>query len=201
LLRELLWSTYPHLPLLRSPSWRSPSWSWASLDNPVTFERLPPLDAVELASITRCSATPKSVDFLFGQFMDAELEICGPVMEADAEIISKLLKNEYCIQRPDDSVNYRRLMMHATSHSFLSTGLSAADGFEVPINSVLLFIFAYPVSKEDHQDQDGPAVLSGLVLEPKSDGRYGRVHSFSQLSSVSWKSLREPSRKRSMRIV
>ncbi|KAH0547711.1 hypothetical protein FGG08_000200 [Glutinoglossum americanum] len=181
LLRELLWST--RLPLKRPPSWRAPSWSWASVDNPVTFERMAPWNAVELASITECSIIAKTPEFPFGQVTAAALEINGPVLELGRDNIVKILRREHSIDRPDDSIHYRR----AIESMMLQLG---SQDWDPPDNAILLCLFACPTSSGG-EGEDCSAVVYGLVLEAKPEGKYERISSFSALPFTDWKCLED----------
>ncbi|ETS80814.1 hypothetical protein PFICI_08343 [Pestalotiopsis fici W106-1] len=79
LLRDLLWSTrdsamhYPDV-------WRAPTWSWASVDDTVLYDQLPPHDAASLATIEEVHVRPKSSLVQFGEVQEGRLVMTLPCL-------------------------------------------------------------------------------------------------------------------------
>ncbi|KAH8649482.1 heterokaryon incompatibility protein-domain-containing protein [Tricladium varicosporioides] len=78
LIQSLLWCrSFASAPLAR-PAYRAPSWSWASIDGPITWHKsVIDLPDVPGTAILDCSTTPKSPNFLYGGVSDGYLEIRG----------------------------------------------------------------------------------------------------------------------------
>lgn len=177
-----MWSTYPELRLARPDVWRAPSWSWASVDNAITFERLPPKDAIILAEIVQCSVTPRSPISSFGEVSEATLEITGPVLEFDREILGKSLKKEYMVPAPEGrGETWRRFLINMARDMKDKNG-NDSNYWEPPEGVVLLAMFAQPIkSLDDSAGDEDSAVVSGLVLAKKEGDEYVRIVCFTTL--------------------
>ena len=77
--RDLLWST-PSPITHRPGTWRAPTWSWASIDDAILYEKLPPKDAMLLMEIERAEAIPRSATVPFGEVERGFLEITAPCL-------------------------------------------------------------------------------------------------------------------------
>ncbi|KAI1761627.1 HET-domain-containing protein [Hypoxylon sp. FL1150] len=77
LARDLLWTT-PDPVTHRPKTWRAPTWSWASVDDTILYDRPPPKDAIQLATIEEVSATPKTTTVPFGEVETGNLMITAP---------------------------------------------------------------------------------------------------------------------------
>lgn len=66
--------------LPRPPIYRAPSWSWASIDGPISFEDTG--DWLQGATVVECSTTLKSNAAPFGAVRDGWLVIEGPMLRA-----------------------------------------------------------------------------------------------------------------------
>ncbi|KEF58643.1 uncharacterized protein A1O9_06569 [Exophiala aquamarina CBS 119918] len=184
--RGLLWSTWPSLDVRKPDKWRAPSWSWASVESSVTYSRLPTLHATELAKVISIEVTPKSKVFPYGEISAAAVEIEGPVFSFDIEVMADTLRKQYLMPEPQDSMEWRKLMMSpAKGH------LGSNDDWTLQAQSVFLLLLVEPVSPDDDGvDGEGGGeddisarvgLLHGLVLTPLEDGTYERVSSFSKL--------------------
>lgn len=178
LLRELMWSTYPELRLIRPAAWRAPSWSWASVDNDITFSRLPPKDATPLARIISCSATPRSAISPFTQISEASLEIEGVVMVLRRDVVGNFLERENCAPVPEGKGHdFRRWLMN------VSAKRHEVETWEPPENIALLPLFSQPILPLDDQQvvDENIVTVSGLVLDKRDGDVYERIGSFTTL--------------------
>lgn len=184
-LRGLLWSTWPNLNVRKPEKWRSPSWSWASVESSVTYSRLPTLPSTVLAKVLSIQCTPKSESFPYGEVLAAVIEIRGPVFSVDLERMTKTLQEQYMMPEPQDSMEWRKLMMHPSKGN-----MSSNDEWKLQAGSVFLVLLAEPISV-DEENVNGitepddisekVGLLHGLVLTPTENGTYERVSSFSKL--------------------
>lgn len=103
LARDLLWSTSEADPI-RPKTWRAPSWSWASVDDIILFDGLPPSNAVQLAIIEKAQVEPLTPEIPFGRLRDASgiLEITAPLLAINSEgnedwhrMVSHFLRKEH----------------------------------------------------------------------------------------------------------
>lgn len=77
LARDLLWTTSD--PTTHRPdTWRAPTWSWASVDDTILYDRPPPKDAIQLATIEEVGTTPKTTTVPFGEVEHGNLRITAP---------------------------------------------------------------------------------------------------------------------------
>ncbi|KAK0644461.1 heterokaryon incompatibility protein-domain-containing protein [Cercophora newfieldiana] len=94
ILRGLLWSTYPTLDLTNPTQWTAPSWSWASNKNVISYDSLPPTEAIPVAKITHCQVTPRSTLAPFARLNSATLDIRGKVLTLPIEQLKLFVKVE-----------------------------------------------------------------------------------------------------------
>jgi hypothetical protein len=154
LLRDLMWSTYPDLNIFRSSIWRAPSWSWASVDNQVTFKRMPPPEAHPMARIVACNVIPKSSVSSFGEISAATLKIRGPVIEftkdhPDLPRLINHLEQEHMsppLRNEDKGLSMRRFSLNI----MLRDNQDGESDVWVPPEAVtLLVMFAMPFEEDN----------------------------------------------------
>jgi hypothetical protein len=207
LLRDLMWSTWPDLHLMKPENWRAPTWSWASIDNNITFDRPPGIDATPLAEISKVECTLRHETFQFGEVKDGLLEINGPVIPMDSEIVSKYMRQEYAVPAPEGNGLH---WIKKWSNLLPQDGGSRRSGesWEAPEGVCLLGLWADFVDAgeeaqrrwnadgekaakekgevwdENHFEEQNKvyvAHMQGLVLEKRKDGKYERVSSYTEL--------------------
>jgi hypothetical protein len=159
LLRELMWSTYPKLQLVRSPTRRAPLWSWASLDNDITFGCLPPKDAMVLAQVLDCSVTPRSSNSPCTEVSEATIETNAPVLDLGRNNIKDLLKHEYTIPGPQGrGYDWRKLLINSLRGGLERQKVGDEKDWEPPENVVLLatFVCSIPPSNQPQGSEESP---------------------------------------------
>ncbi|KAI0164353.1 HET-domain-containing protein [Hypoxylon sp. FL1284] len=82
LARDLLWTT-PDPATHRPETWRAPTWSWASIDDPILYEKPPPADAILLAKIEEVGTTPRTMTVPFGEVARGSLRMTAPCFNQD----------------------------------------------------------------------------------------------------------------------
>ena len=213
-LRGLLWSTWPNLDVQKPNKWRAPTWSWASVECSITYSRLPPLSATELAKITKIEYTPTSGSFPYGEVTAGAVEIQAPVFSFDLEVMTDTLRKQYMMPAPQDSMEWRKLMLNPAKG-----GLGSNEDWKLKVDSIFLILLAEPISTDPDEDggngENGDddvdeisddekiGLLHGLVLTPiegeGEDGTYERVSSFSNLRVKGYLNLRK--QEKTVRIV
>jgi hypothetical protein len=172
LLRELMWSHYP-LGRSRPAIWRAPSWSWSSVNNQITFSRMPPEEAHPMAQVIECSVTPVSSVSPFGEVSDATLKIRGPVLEFTKDhpeqiaSLVKHLKREHSLPPPrneDKGLDMRRFMINLK----LLSEDEEREEWVGPEEVLLLVLFATPRVGEASSIKVTVG-HGGKVLESKDD--------------------------------
>ncbi|KAF1997706.1 HET-domain-containing protein, partial [Amniculicola lignicola CBS 123094] len=77
LLRDLLWTT-PEPTTHRPDEWRAPTWSWASINDAILYDQLPPKSATALATVSDVATSPISGTVPFGEVQSGRLVIDAP---------------------------------------------------------------------------------------------------------------------------
>jgi hypothetical protein len=173
LLRELLWSTKPSLQVLRPKERRAPSWSWASIDNDITYKHLPPATARPVATVVSCSVTPVNSSDKFGCNASGELVIEGPLIKVPTEALKKGLVQEYNSHNYDpDRLDFAALWASVEN---LDKSPGENEKWEPPERCFFLILYAVKA------ESDGKEIASGLLLSESDDGTYERVADFGRL--------------------
>ena len=196
LLRGLLWSTYPTVTLVKPPAWRAPSWSWASVNNPIEYRRLPGPLAVTLAEVTKCSITPKNLAAPHGEIKDAILEISGPIMMPDRAFTKQIMKQ-------DNRITHDGMETVMTDLAVFNEDSTNAGfvNWEPPENHVLLLIYATIRDGADWNDENGVATIAGLVLGEIEEDKYERVGCFTTMRLQGVKYLTRHVPKKTVKLV
>jgi len=90
---ELMWTTNPEVDFEPIKDWRAPSWSWASVDLPVTFEKLSN-DSRKVCTIIDASVNIKASGNLFGAITSGILVIEAPLVKADPRLLRDVMMEE-----------------------------------------------------------------------------------------------------------
>jgi len=184
--RGLLWTTHPIPTPKRADEWRAPSWSWASVDNEVSWRGLPPANAIQLASVQRCEVVPKNQDDLFGEISSATLEIVGVVLVVQPHQIADLVRREMRLPTVQDSKEWREKEMRRL-HMKEQGQLGDRETWSPPEYSALLPLFAVPkippnMDASTDLDPSTECNLCGLLLEILIDkGQIRRAGTFSTI--------------------
>ncbi|KAE9367398.1 HET-domain-containing protein [Stipitochalara longipes BDJ] len=145
--RELLWSTYPELHLQKPSTYRAPSWSWASVDNDITFSRLPPPDAECLATIISCSVTPKSSLSSFAGISGGSLEIEALILQLEKEKVEEFMRRQYMVPAPKGKdYDWHRVLINMM-RSGGPAGSGEKQNWTIPDGTLLLALYASKIVK------------------------------------------------------
>ncbi|KAM3084572.1 hypothetical protein ACMFMF_001926 [Clarireedia jacksonii] len=196
MLRGLLWSTYPTVTLVKPPTWRAPSWSWASVNNPIDYRRLPGPSAIALAEIVKCSITPKHPTAPHGEIKDTIMEISGLIMTPDKAFTKTIMKQDNRITHD----NMTTVMMDMA----LFKEDEANAGFvkwEAPEKHILLLLYATMRNGSNWDDENGTATVADLVLGEIEEGKYERFGCFTTIGMQGMKYLTHHLSKKTVRLV
>lgn len=196
MLRGLLWSAYPTVTLVKPPRWRAPSWSWASVNNPIIYRRLPGPTGIALAEIISCSVTPAFATASYGEVENASLQINGPVMMPDRAFTKTIMKRDNQVTHDD----MRAVMMDMAIFKEDDTNAGFVN-WEAPEKHILLLLYATMRNGADWNDETGTATVAGLVLEEIEDGRYERIGCFTTMGLAGMKYLSEYAPRKTIDIV
>jgi hypothetical protein len=192
LLRDLLWSM-PKPATTPAKIWRASSWFWASVDDAIIYDKLPPADSTLLAKVETVEAIPSSEAVPFGQVKRGTLEITAPCFLLNNFGGQEKARNPwlsgYCFQSPSSE---RGMLLDALK--FTATGGFQGKDEEVrlPDKAVAVVIYAHHDDLFDTNDamanskEDGDRwTMWGLILRPvedkSNDNVYERVFAFSQV--------------------
>jgi hypothetical protein len=199
---ELMWATNPDTTLNHSSTWRAPSWSWASVENAVFFDKITD-DSTLVARIVKCEVTSRSQVAAFGEIVSGSLQVEAPLIHADRKLVREMVNQDAENPRPENPSGSVELLRRNTNsrtkaNSQLkplsmskhrgpdhSTTLSdfrkrtELPKWEPPKDVYCLVMFSrswwWDASKKVKELDR--ICYSGLVLKPV-DGRFERIASF-----------------------
>lgn len=120
ILHDLMWFTKVREWSRRTPEWRAPSWSWASVDAVITYGKIT-ADSKPLSTVRRCTVTPKDPLSIFGEVSMGNIEIRGPFSSVKAVNVNGVLKEQAKaparpkVDREDDW--FSKMMNHVVDSS------------------------------------------------------------------------------------
>lgn len=180
LAHDLMWSSNPATKFATPSVWRAPSWSWASIDNGVSFDKITE-DSTLLAKVLSCEVTPRSEQAPFGEISHGILEIDSPFKKADPEQVKEMMLDESMGPPPKD--NDANLWNKAILNMIMSNGNQSHDDDSAwePSESVwclLLFSRNWHWDSSYERHKIAQTCFSGLVLEKvENEDRYRRIGS------------------------
>lgn len=208
LLRELMWSTYPNIRLLKPPQWRAPTWSWASVDNDLYWGWMPDVSDSQMTGVAEVLDVATGLkhegkEYIYGEVKDegCRLVIRGPILSTNGPGgVGGYLQQLYKMPPPSGS---------GIDWLYSSAGLlpqdggkqGGSEGWVEPKEAKLLVLWVRVEVDEDEEDGEkevgeeerkvgmkrllessNRAVLSGIVLGKVADGMYEKVASFTKYS-------------------
>ncbi len=180
LLYDAMWYVDGREWLNRPNKWRAPSWSWASVDMPVSYMITP--DAIPLATVLGCEVTPAVEGSWFGEVGSGTLTIDGPFRKLDRADVLELFRGQDMAPAPPKSNNgldWNRLILeHIMNQSKNST---TDDEVQATLPEAVFGLVMYSRGwLEKHEVRiDGPC-YSGLLLREieGEEGKYERIGTF-----------------------
>lgn len=143
---DLLWSTHPHLDPCRPEKQRAPSWSWASVDHAIRFDRLPPLDMSPVIEIDVEGTAIQA--FREGQFdlvPQGKLRLHCPALKM-TDWGSDAVKRNYLMSGPDSPGP--DILSIITGGVERRSWRTDNKQFHFPEDSIMAFFFAESVGKQ-----------------------------------------------------
>lgn len=146
LIHDLLWSTHPHLDPCRPEERRAPSWSWASVDHPVRFDRLPRPDLPPIVDIDVEGKLIRATrEEQFDPVPQGKLRLNCPLVQM-TDWASNAVKRNYLMSGPDSpGIDMQSIVSQVREKRSYRTDNKQ---FEFPEDSVMAFFFAEPVGKQ-----------------------------------------------------
>lgn len=115
LLHDMMWYADTREWLTRPETWRAPSWSWASVNCPISYGNITD-DACPLARVLGCNVVPAPENSAFGMVAGGTLEIEGPFAELDRNDVLSLFSFQDLAPPPpksnDVSEWYSQMLEH-----------------------------------------------------------------------------------------
>jgi hypothetical protein len=93
ILHDLMWFTKVREWSRWTAEYRAPSWSWASVDSVITYGKVT-ADSRPLATVRKCTVTPKDPFSIFGEVSGGSIEIRGPFSLVKALDVNALLEEQ-----------------------------------------------------------------------------------------------------------
>lgn len=181
LAHDLMWSSNPATKFATPSAWRAPSWSWASIDSGVTFDKVTE-DSTLLAKVLSCEVTHRSENAPFGEITHGMLEIDGPFKKADPDKVKEMMIDESMGPPPKD--NDAAMWNKTLINMIMSSGNQIQDDDSAwdPPESVwclLLFSRNWRWDSSYERQKIAETCFSGLILEKvENEDRYRRIGSF-----------------------
>ena len=178
LAHELMWTSGRGAKSIPAPKWRAPSWSWASVDNGISFGTIPEGSEV-IAKILECSATLASKDAPFGQVINGQLQMTAPVKQVEWPIVEKVWEEGASLQLSNDE-RTRNMELMAWIMGQMNTQdriTGVTEGQQSRSEAWLLQMFRRAGYVEKGVFVEKPS-WSGLVLEETESGSYRRIGVF-----------------------
>ena len=179
LLHDLMWYTDTRDWLTRPSQWRAPSWSWASVECPVSYGDITS-DAIPMARVLGCDVVPTPQNTAFGQVSHAILQIEGPFAELDGEDVLRLFDTQDLAPPPpksnDVSEWYRQMLEHIQNqpkHKASKEEVEAA----LPDKVYGMITFTRDWMKRYESTSDKTCYF-GLLLREVDGNRYERIGAF-----------------------
>ncbi|KAF4465672.1 HET-domain-containing [Fusarium albosuccineum] len=182
LLHDLMWKCSPGEWKHRPETWRAPSWSWASIEGPVSLTCIPD-DSMPLASVIDCCATPIfNTKLPFGEVVDGKLTVRGPFSELKREDVLDLWRKQELAPAPpadNDVAKWQAAIWGFMTNDFTGQGKVEDDLDSLTERMFGLVTFSRE-SSEVGEDMSKSPSWSGLLLRQVPDGKYERIGMFLQ---------------------
>ncbi|KAJ3546448.1 hypothetical protein NM208_g1991 [Fusarium decemcellulare] len=162
LLHDLMWKCSPGEWKHRPETWRAPSWSWASIEGPVSLTCIPD-DSMPLASVIDCYATP---------IFNVKLPL---------DVLDVWRKQELAPAPPADNdvAKWQAALWEFMTNDFTGQGKVEDDLDSLAEKIFGLVTFSRESSEVDEEMSKSPS-WSGLLLRQVPDGKYERIGLFLQ---------------------
>ncbi|KAL8324116.1 hypothetical protein RB597_007718 [Gaeumannomyces tritici] len=180
LLYDAMFYTHAREWLPRPVGSRAPSWSWASVDAPIEIGRVG-ADALPLATVYACEATPALGHTAFGEVAGGFMEIGGPFKEVGREDAIFLFRCQDVLRLAPEC--------NKTLWDWYSQLLQGVDDYperiveiEEAVEKLPERVFALLTFMNDWKIVDGNrwevTCYSGLLLREVEGGKYERIGAF-----------------------
>ncbi|KAL9619850.1 MAG: hypothetical protein Q9160_005590 [Pyrenula sp. 1 TL-2023] len=183
LLHDCMWTSTNKERFNRPKTWRAPSWSWASVDSPVSFSKVT-VDAMEEAEVLDCEVEPRYSDAPFGEVKSGRLRICGPLRTIPREKIVELLQNQGMAPAPpqsNDAAEWNAMLMayFRTLPQTRGNDDKKTDDANLPedVHCMVTHSRGWKMKNFGERRVEEMCYF-GLLLEKKENGYYERLGSF-----------------------
>ncbi|KAK2761233.1 hypothetical protein FQN54_001755 [Arachnomyces sp. PD_36] len=190
ILHDLMWFTRVREWLNRPAKWRAPTWSWASIDSLVVYNKIT-ADAIPLATVTRCNVTLETTISPFGEVRGGTLIIEGPFAPLESDDVNNLLKRQTigpALPKGGDRIKHGGMLSIHSMEGAKSKVFNDKTGDFDELPSISGALYGLITFKRDWRiDGEGKVEdisYSGLLLREAEgkNGHYERVGSFLNVS-------------------
>jgi hypothetical protein len=179
ILYDIMWYTDTRDWLSRPKAWRAPTWSWASVNAPVSYGDIQD-DATAVAAVHACDASPAHGHTAFGEVQAGSLEISGPFSLLGRDDVLALFETQNLAPPPPKSNNvsewYMQMLEHmANAPKDKVSKEEAEQALPEKVYGLVTFTCDYRVLHEERREE---VCWSGLLLREVEGGRYERIGAF-----------------------
>lgn len=184
LLHDLLWTSTNKERFNRPSTWRAPSWSWASVDSPISYSKITS-DAEEEAEVLDSVVEPRFPNAPFGEVKSGEIRIQGPLAQVSKKNVLQLLQDQGLAPAPpksNDPMEWNAMIMSFIRNqpkSTMGNGQGESDAAILPEDVYCLVTHSRRWMMVNHGERRVEEMCwFGLMLERKENGCFERLGAF-----------------------
>lgn len=184
-LHDLMWTSEPGEWSRRAQPWRAPTWSWASVESPISYSSITE-DSKALAQVLRCEIQPGAASSSsFSQVSSGSISIRGPFVELDRDVVLSILSNQSMAPSPPSSGDFNEWMRALLEHTRMSSD-SEYDPETLPDKPIYVLVTFERGWYVKFEDKIEKRCWSGLLLCETENGQYERIGAFTNESVGPW---------------
>jgi hypothetical protein len=180
-LHDLMWTTNPNEHLSRPEVWRAPSWSWASVDSPISYEAITE-DSTTEAKVLTCTVRLLLDDAPFGEVREGKIEISGPFTQVNYEYLTSLLQDRALAPSPPESndiMEWNNAILEFIAKKRVGKDTVDDTVARLPETTYCIITFSRPWSMQKNPEKRvDRSCYSGLLLTEVAPGHFERVGAF-----------------------
>jgi len=207
LVHDLMWQSHAKEWLSRPAGVRYPTWTWASVDGPVSCDSIT-VDHWKEASLVSVLEEPTTVSTdhdsgrILPQYEARAVEITGPFQQVDRGQILELLNRQG--MAPSPPMNGDRMAWNSLLRNFIATSVPKhRSEDESPLSETVFVLVTFTrdwISEAQTGRRLSKKCYSGLLLVRVDDDCYERVGAFAN-ESRPWLDLGQPWSRATIRLV
>jgi len=178
LLHDLMWYTWDTIPLSKPSIWRAPSWSWASVDNPVIYGKIAE-DSTPMSKVLSCNVVPLARIARFSQVTSGILEISGPLKRIDWPHIQAIRDRPKAPPPKGSAADWNKELINMILDMPHDENKNSQE-WSPPASAWCLILFRHRWHWDSYYEQEKIWEMgwSGLILDRKEDRTFERIGAF-----------------------